>query len=199
VVVLRIGFLASHGGSAMRAVVEAMRAGTLAGEPVVVISNNSDAPALAYARAAGIAAVHLSAATHRQPEALDAAIADTLARHGAEVVLLSGYMKKVGPRVLERFRGRILNTHPALLPRFGGQGMYGEAVHRAVLAAGERVTGATVHLVDGLYDHGPVLRQQQVPVLPGDTAQTLQERVKAAEGPLVVQVLRDIASGRLRL
>lgn len=196
---LRIGFLASHGGSTLAAIVDAIRDGLIAADAAVAISNNSGAGALARARAAGIPAVHLSAATHPDPMALDRAMRGTLECHGADLVVLSGYMKKVGPLTLERFRGRILNTHPALLPKFGGQGMYGIQVHQAVLTAGERVTGVSIHLVDEHYDHGPVISRHRIAVLPGDTAESLQERVKVAERELFVQTLADIAVGRLRL
>ena len=196
---LRVGFLASHGGSGMRASLDGIRAGVIRAEASVVISNNSTAPALGIARQVGLPCYHLSAATNPVPEDLDATIRDTLHRHATDIVLLSGYMKQVGPLTLERFRSRILNTHPGLLPRFGGKGMYGDQVHRAVLAEGVPVTGATLHVVDGTYDHGPLLRQRKVPVLAGDTVETLRERVQAAECLLIVGVLADLAAGRLHL
>jgi phosphoribosylglycinamide formyltransferase-1 len=105
-------------------------------------------------------------------------------------------MKKLGPRTLERYRTRILNTHPALLPRYGGQGYYGRKVHEAVLAAGDRETGATVHLVDGDYDTGPILAQVRVPVRAGDSEETLEERVKEAERKLIVATLAELDSRR---
>lgn len=165
----------------------------------MVISNNSEAGALRRARAAGAATLHLSSKTHPEPEALDRAIRDALVGAGVTVVLLLGYMKKLGPGTLQRFRGRILNTHPALLPKFGGQGMYGARVHRAVLDAGETVSGASVHLVDDEYDTGAVLAQDTVPVEPGDSAETLAARVQACERALLVRVLADVAEGRLVL
>src|SRR3954451_3698286 len=110
---------------------------------VVVISNNSASGALARARTAGIATVHISGVAHPDPGELDRAITAELQHHGAELVVLVGYMRKLGPRTLGAFDGRILNVHPALLPNFGGTGMYGQRVHEAVLAAGESVTGAT--------------------------------------------------------
>ena len=105
----------------------------------------------------GIATAHLSGATHPNADDLDRAIMETLDDHRVEVVALAGYMKRLGPLVLSQYKGRMLNTHPALLPKYGGQGMYGDKVHKAVLAAGEKVSGATVHLVEGDYDTGPVL------------------------------------------
>jgi len=196
---LQLGFLASHGGSNLQAILDAMREGRLRAEPRIVISNNSQALALERARAMGIPAIHLSNQTHADAEALDAAVAEALAAHGAELVVLAGYMKRVGPRVLTAFPRRILNIHPALLPKFGGQGMYGMRVHQAVLAARERESGATIHLVDADYDHGPTLAQARVPVRPDDTPESLQARVLSVEHRLYTDTLIRIASGEIDL
>jgi phosphoribosylglycinamide formyltransferase-1 len=195
----RLAFLASHNGSNMRAIVAACRDGSLAADPVLAISNNRDSPALAWARDNGLAAVHLSASVTGSDAALDTAIADTLAAHRVDLVVLAGYMRKLGPRTLAAFKNRILNVHPALLPKFGGQGMYGRFVHEAVLAAGEKVTGATIHVVDGEYDHGPVIAQTDVPVMPGDTPETLAARVQAKERELFPDTLRRIVAGAIDL
>jgi len=189
---VKLGFLASHHGSNVQAVVDACRAGRLAATPCVVISNNGESEALARARRQGIARYHLSGVTHPAPGQLDAAIVDALSRHGVELVVLAGYMKKLGPSTLARYHGRVLNIHPALLPRFGGPGMYGRHVHEAVLAAGERETGITIHLVDGEYDHGPILAQCRVDVRDGDTAASLAERVLAREHAFLVETLDRI-------
>lgn len=196
---LRLGFLASHKGSNMQAIIDACKEGRLSAQPAVAISNNSESGALARARQEGIPACHLSSHTHPGPGALDQAICAALTRHQAEVVCLAGYMKRLGPRTLEAYRGRVLNIHPALLPKFGGKGFYGEAVHQAVLAAGEKESGPTVHLVDEKYDHGPVLAQARVPVLPGDTPETLAARVLAQEHRLYAETLQRIASGEMVL
>lgn len=193
---MRIAALASHGGSILQAVIDACERGELPAKIVLVISNNSDAFALERARQHGIATTHLSSRTHPDAEALDAAIEAALVDAGADWVLLTGYMKKLGPRTLARFHNRILNTHPALLPRFGGKGFYGRRVHEAVLASGAGETGATVHLVDGDYDNGAVLAQVKIPVHQSDTAQSLEERVKAVERKLIVATLADLAARR---
>lgn len=205
---MRIGVLASHGGSAARAVAEAVAAGRLDAELRVVISNNSGSPALAWARDAGIATAHISAATvgagagdagvgdRDVAAALDAAIRDRLRQGGVAWVLLAGYLRPVGRRTLGAFRGRILNIHPALLPAFGGRGMYGDRVHAEVLASGVRESGATVHVVDEEYDHGPILGQRRVPVRDGDDVPRLRARVMAAEAELVVETLGRLAGGR---
>ncbi len=173
----------------MRAVVAACRAGRLNAVPTLAISNNSAAAALRYAREAGLATAHLSSATHGDPAALDAAILETLQAHGVDLVVLSGYMRPLGPRTLARYQNRTLNVHPSLLPDFGGRGLYGDRVHAAVLASGAGESGASVHLVTGEYDAGPVLARARVPVLPGDTVDTLRARVQAAEQELLVNTL----------
>ena len=197
--VLQLGFLASHRGTNMQAILDACKTGRLQARPRVVISNNSDSGVLQRARKAGVPSAHLSTYTHPEPGALDRAILAILQEYGVEVVCLAGYMKRLGPRTLAAYKGRVLNIHPSLLPKFGGQGFYGEVVHRAVLAAGERETGATVHLVDEEYDQGPVLDQIQVPVEPGDSVETLSARVLQQEHMLYVRTLQRIASGEIEL
>lgn len=196
---VRLGFLVSHGGSNMQAIIDAWKEGRLHAEPAVVISNNSASGGMERARQEGIPAIHLSAATHPDPSDLDAAIARALEAHGVDLVILAGYMKLLGPRTLSRYRGRILNVHPALLPKYGGKGFYGKRVHEAVLAAGERVTGATIHLVDERYDEGPIIAQSQVPVLAGDDADTLAARVLETERRLYVETLERIVQGEIGL
>ena len=193
---MRIAALASHGGSILQAVIDACETGELAAQVCLVVSNNSSAGAVARAEKHGIATAHLSNRTHPDPDALDTAIEQALLESGAQWVLLTGYMKKLGPRTLDRYRNRIINTHPALLPKFGGQGFYGRKVHAAVLEAGESESGATVHLVDGEYDTGPILAKRKVPVRPGDTVENLEERVKEAERALIVTTLGELARRR---
>jgi phosphoribosylglycinamide formyltransferase-1 len=195
----RLGFLASHNGTNMRAIVAACRQGRLAAEPALLISNNKDAPALAWADLQGLPWRHLSATKLGSEEALDRAIAEELRAARVDLVILAGYMRKLGPAVLAAFPRRILNVHPALLPKFGGQGMYGRHVHEAVLKSGDTLTGVTIHLVDGEYDHGPVVAQAHVPVEPGDTPETLAARVQAKEQELYPQVLKKIFSGEIEL
>ncbi len=197
--ILHLGFLASHRGTNLQAILDACKTGRLQARPRVVISNNSDSGALHRARKMGVPAVHLSTYTHPGPGALDGAILAILQAYGVEVVCLAGYMKRLGPRTLAAYRGRVLNIHPSLLPKFGGRGFYGEVVHRAVLAAGDRETGATVHLVDEEYDHGQVLDQVRVPVEPGDSVETLSARVLQQEHRLYVRTLQRIASGEIEL
>jgi phosphoribosylglycinamide formyltransferase-1 len=193
---MRLAVLASHTGTILQAVMDACAAGELNAAVVLVISNNSASGAMARARAAGIATAHLSSATHPDPDQLDAAMVECLRHAAVDWVLLAGYMKKLGPLVLAAYRHRIVNTHPALLPKFGGAGFFGRRVHEAVLAAGDTETGATVHYVDEHYDAGPILAQVHVPVRPDDDAEELEERVKVAERKLVVATLAELAASK---
>jgi len=196
---LRIGVLASHEGTTLQSIIDACAQRRINGRVVAVISNNSGSGALRRAAAAGIETFHLSSVTHSSADSLDAEICAALQRARADVIFLAGYMKRLGPRTLAAFPARILNTHPALLPKFGGQGMFGDRVFEAVLASGESESGASVHLVDAEYDTGPVVRQEHVPILSGDTVASLKARVQACEREAVIQTLAAIASGELLL
>ena len=155
---MRIGLLASHEGTTLQAIIEACSTGAIRGDVVVIISNNRESGALRGARARSISAHHLSAQTHPVPAELDAAIGQALVDHGVDVVVLAGYMKKLGPQTLSRFRGRVLNAHPD--------------------------------------DAGPVIAQREVPVDPGDSPETLAERVQAAERDLLIETLRRMGNER---
>jgi phosphoribosylglycinamide formyltransferase-1 len=196
---LRLGFLASHGGSNMQAILDACQDGRLTAAPAVVISNNSGSQSLTRARRAEVPAYHLSGKTHPEPDALDAAILDVLHRHQVNLVILVGYMRLLGPKTLAAYQRRILNIHPALLPSFGGKGLYGPAVHEAVLSAGDSETGVTIHVVDEQFDSGPIIAQVTVPVEKDDTTESLAARVLAQEHLLFVETLQRIERGELEL
>jgi phosphoribosylglycinamide formyltransferase-1 len=194
---LKLGFLASAKGSSARAIVAAIRAGELDAEPRLLVSNNKSAAALTFAAEAGVPA--LCIATQADPEAADARLAEAMAAHGVEIIVLSGYLRQLGPKTLARYAGRILNIHPGPLPAFGGHGMYGRRVHEAVIAAGVAESGICIHLVDEEYDRGPVIARRGVAVERGDTAETLEARVTALEPQFYVETLRRIAQGALSL
>lgn len=194
---LNIGFLASGAGSSAQAIVAAMRAGELAGEARLMVSNNRSAAVLDFARAAGIPAVCIP--TKDDAEAADAKIAAVMADHGVELIVMSGYLRRLGPTTLARYAGRILNIHPGPLPRFGGEGMYGRRVHEAVLAAGVAESGIVIHLVDEEYDHGAPIARAVVPIIAGDTAADLEARVRAAEPGFFVETLKQLSRGELSL
>lgn len=196
---MKIGFLASHGGSNMQAILDACAQKTIAATPSLLVCNNLGAKALDRAQKAGMPAEVLNGKTHPDFAQLDQAIFQSLQDAGVELVILAGYMKKIGPRVLEGYRNRILNIHPSLLPKFGGQGMFGMNVHRAVLEARESESGATVHLIDEVYDQGPILHQARVPVLPEDTPESLQARVLEQEHQLYPATIAKILSGEIKL
>jgi phosphoribosylglycinamide formyltransferase-1 len=183
----------------MRAIVAAIRAGELNAEARLVVSNNADCPAMEFARAEGLPCRHISATTEGGAEASDRVIAEAMQAAGAELLVLSGYMRPVGPETLARYKGRILNIHPSLLPSHGGKGLYGRRVHEAVYAAGDKTSGATIHVVDDRYDTGPIIAQQAVTLEPPGTADDIERKVTAIEPALYVRTLKRISEGDLRL
>ena len=195
----RIGVLASHNGTTLQSVIDACESTVLDAKVAVVISNNSQSGAAGRAARHHIPFVHLSGRTHPAPSDLDDSIRDSLERNFVDLVLLAGYMKKLGPKTLSAFRGRIVNTHPALLPAFGGAGMFGQNVHEAVLAAKVPTTGVTIHLVDENYDTGATVAQREVAILPEDDMTSLSARVQSQEKALLIEVLGGIADGRIDL
>jgi phosphoribosylglycinamide formyltransferase 1 len=179
---MRIAVAISGRGSNLEALLNALGPGAPA-EIIVVLSDRPEAAGLSLARARKIPTEVLS-----NPS--DSFLwLSLLERHSVELVVLAGYLKLVPPQVIAAYRGRILNIHPALLPSFGGKGMFGQRVHEAVLASGATESGATVHLVDEVYDHGSVLAQIRVPVLPDDTADRLARRVLEVEHRLLPAVV----------
>lgn len=193
---LRVAVLASHGGSNMRALDRRARQPDSRFEVVMVVSNNSQSGAANYAREQGIVFHHVSSVTHPDESERDSALVLALSKLEVDLVVTAGFMKKIGPRTLEAFAGRIVNVHPALLPAFGGQGMWGRNVHEAVLAAGVTTTGATVHYVTEEYDEGPIIDSISVPVEPGDSVETLAARVLEAEHVLLPRVVTHLADSQ---
>jgi len=190
----RIAVLASGGGSNLQALIDHFAgAGAHAGEIVWVGSNRADAGALERARSAGI-----TAAAVGDPSDSDALLG-ALDAAGADLLVLAGYLKLVPAAVVRAFHGRMLNVHPALLPAFGGAGMYGEHVHAAVVASGAAISGVTVHFVDEEFDRGVIIAQWPVPVLPGDTGPSLAARVLRLEHRLYPLCVAGVAAGTIVL
>lgn len=185
---------ASGGGSNLQAILDHLdQLGAAApAEVVLVVSDRAEAGALKRARQRDVAAVHL-------PRDQSAALLPLLEQHGATMIALAGYLRLVPPDVVAAFGGRMLNVHPALLPAFGGAGMYGARVHQAVLASGARVSGPTVHFVDERYDEGAIIAQWPVPVRTDDTPETLGARVLAVEHRIYPWAVAAVASGAVRL
>lgn len=182
----RIAFLASHNGSAARAITTACRSGDLAATPVLLISNNPESKALDWAEDMGLKALVINTKTHSD---VDSAIAAAFEGHQIDLVCCSGYMKLIGPQTIQAMNGKIWNVHPALLPSYGGQGMYGRHVHEAVASAGDMQTGITIHEVDGEYDHGNIVAQKVILLSGSASADEIEQKVKAAEPAFYVETL----------
>jgi formyltetrahydrofolate-dependent phosphoribosylglycinamide formyltransferase len=193
----RIAVLASGGGSNLQAILDHLSAlgDARHGDVVLVASNRPDAGALGRAARAGVP--HAVIQSPHAPHGLELGAA--LAAHEVQLVALAGYMRLVPADVTAAYRGRMLNVHPALLPEFGGPGMYGPRVHRAVLRAGAKFSGPSVHFVDEVYDHGALIAQWPVPVLPHDDEHALAARVLRAEHLLYPRVVDAVAAGEVRL
>lgn len=193
---MNIAFLASHNGSAAKAIAAACKDGTLNATPVLLISNNPESKALDWARDLKLKNAVINA---KNTEDTDQAIADMFTDHAIDLVVCSGYMKLIGPKTIESVHGALLNTHPALLPRHGGKGMYGRHVHQAVFDEKDAETGVTIHLVDGEYDHGRVIAQKRFPVLSGESVDDIEAKVKAAEPDFYIETIQKILSGDISL
>jgi formyltetrahydrofolate-dependent phosphoribosylglycinamide formyltransferase len=195
---MNIAVFASGRGSNFQAILNAIQGGRLPASISLVVSNNSSAGALEIARAHGIPAVHRSLRQFPQAEAFDDDLLALLDRHRVDLIALAGYMKQLSPRFVATYRNRIVNVHPALLPAFGGPGMYGMHVHEAVLRSGAKVSGVTVHLVDEQYDHGMILAQETVRVDAEDTPESLAAKVLILEHEVYPRVLAAFAENRVR-
>ena len=193
----RIAVLASGGGSNLQAILEHLHdlGDARGGDVVFVASDRADAGALERADRRGIAnSAHRTTKNPDRPE-----LRDLLDEHAVDMIVLAGYMRLVPADVVAQYAGRIINVHPALLPAFGGAGMYGQRVHHAVIEAGVRVTGVTVHFVDDAYDRGRIVAQWPVPVFASDDAGTLAARVLRVEHLVYPRVVDAVAAGRTTL
>jgi formyltetrahydrofolate-dependent phosphoribosylglycinamide formyltransferase len=193
----RIAVLASGGGSNLQAILEHFdRLGEARGGDVVLVaSDRSDAGALNRAMLRKISLAVLATTTRPEGAALD----QVLDEHEIDLIVLAGYLRLIPAPIVAHYRGRIVNVHPALLPAFGGPGMYGQRVHHAVIESGVRVTGVTAHFVDEQYDRGRIIAQWPAPVFPGDDAGTLASRVLRVEHILYPRVVNAVASGKTTL
>ena len=194
---LKLGFLGSDNGSSARAIIGAIQAGELAAEARLAVSNRRDAPLLDWAASQGVPTCLIPTASN--PDEADGKLAEAMRSHGVELIIMSGYLRRLGPRTLWRYAGRVLNIHPGPLPEFGGQGMYGRKVHEAVLAAKRLESAIVIHLVDEEYDHGPEIARRIIDIAPSDTPESLEETIKLREPAFFVETLQRIARGDLRL
>ena len=198
---LRVGVLVSGGGTNLQAILDAMDSGRIKNVQVeVVISNNAGAYALERARAKGIEALCVSPKSFASREAFNEALLETVDRYSLDLIVLAGFLVTIPPAMIQKYRNRIINVHPSLIPSFCGVGYYGLKVHEAALARGVKVTGATVHFVDEGADSGPILLQRAVDVLPGDDPKTLQRRVmEQAEWIILPEAIDRIANGEIAI
>jgi formyltetrahydrofolate-dependent phosphoribosylglycinamide formyltransferase len=196
---LRIAFLVSGNGTLFEHLTVKMREGAINATPALVISSHPGAPAIERARRLDVPCTVLRREDYATEEEFCRAILDTLNQHHVNFVCLAGYLKLVPHSIVERFRHRMLNIHPALLPAFGGKGMYGRKVFEAAIEYGVRIHGVTVHLVDDEYDHGPIVLQRAVFVALDDTPDTLQARVHSIEYDLYADAVKLFAADRVQV
>lgn len=191
---LRIAVLVSGGGSNLQAILDAIDSGKLDFARVeLVISSNREAYALKRAENRGIPTIVIDDRDWPDPRERDDRLLEVLDEWNPDLIVLAGYMKILPESIVARFPRRIINIHPSLIPRFCGEGFYGMRVHRAVLEAGETTSGATVHYVDEGVDTGEILLQEQVPVLPGDTPESLAARVLETEHRILPEVINRLS------
>jgi len=189
---MKISFLASHGGSSARHIIRAIHSKKLAAEIGIVVANNRDSVIYRWCHDNDIDVFYISAKTHPNSAEKDQAMYEALSAAGTDIIVLSGYMKKVGAVTLSAYTNKILNIHPSLLPRHGGKGLYGDKVHEAVLLSGDRESGATVQFVNAEYDEGPIIAQRKITICSHETPQSLKAKVQAIEGELYLSSIQKI-------
>ncbi|SDY29495.1 phosphoribosylglycinamide formyltransferase-1 [Ruminococcaceae bacterium YAD3003] len=196
---MKIAVFVSGGGTNLQAIIDNIKDGILKDiEIVLVLSSSKDAYALERAADNGIKSVVVSRKDFDSIEAWDEKVVSEVEKSGAELVVLAGYLSLLGPKIVSKYSNRIINIHPALIPSFCGAGMYGIRPHKAALAKGVKVSGATVHFVNENYDEGPILLQKAVDVLPDDTPESLQKRImQECEWKILPQAIRLIADGKV--
>lgn len=182
---------ASGGGTTLQAIIDAIEKKELNCQINLVVSNSKDAYALERAKNVGIDTYVIQS---KKADEIDAELETLLSQYEIDLIVLAGYLKKIGPKLVKNYR--IINTHPSLIPKFCGKGMYGMKVHEAVVKAGEKMSGATVHFVNEHYDEGNIISQTQIQVLPTDTADDVAEKVKVAEKIQLIRVIRDLSQNK---
>ena len=196
---MNIAVFASHGGSDLQAIIDGCKNKQIKANVSIVISNNGDSMALQRAKDENIPAYHLSSKMFGDENILANEILKVLSKYNIDMIFLAGYMRMLHVSILEKYNNRIFNIHPALLPKFGGKGMYGINVHTAVIDAKETETGVTIHRVNAEYDSGEIVAQTKVPVLENDTPEILAKRVLKREHEFLIEVISDIINGIIPL
>ncbi len=196
---MNIAVFASHGGSDLQAIIDGCKKEQINATVTVIISNNINSMALQRAKNENIPHFHMSAKKYGSEEALATELLNVLNQYHVDMIFLAGYMRLLHSSILEKYHNRIFNIHPALLPKYGGKGMYGMNVHSAVIKAGEKETGVTIHRVNAEYDSGEIVAQTKVAVMENDTPEVLAERVLEREHEFLVEVISDIVDGKIQL
>jgi len=189
----------SGGGTGLQSIIDAAKAGILSARVALVVSSTKKAFGLERAARENIEAFVFRQKDYESPEAAAADLLARLRERHIDYIALAGYLKLLPAQIVRAYPRRILNIHPALLPKYGGPGMYGHFVHEAVLASGDKETGPSVHLVDEIFDHGKILAQVRIPVRPDDTPETLQARVQAEEHKLYPRVIEQLIKGKYEI
>jgi len=196
---MNIAVFASHGGSDLQAIIDGCKNKQINAAVTVVISNNGDSAALQRAKDENIPGFHMSAKKYGSEEILAKEVLNVLSQYDVDMIFLAGYMRLLHITILEKYDNRIFNIHPALLPKFGGKGMFGLNVHNAVIKAKEKETGVTIHRVNAEYDSGEIVAQTKVAVMENDTPETLAARVLLREHEFLVEVISSIVEGKIQL
>ena len=192
-----IAVFASGGGSNLRAIHNHILSGNIPGEIVLIVSNNPNCGAITYGEENLIHIFIVNKTRYPIPNTLEFTLFQALSNSDVDLICLAGYMKMLPQNIVQKYKNKILNIHPALLPNFGGKGYYGMKVHEAVLKSGAEYSGATVHFVDEKYDHGPIIAQRKVKILDTDTVEALAERVLKVEHELYPEVVKAFCENRI--
>ena len=194
---VKVAVFASGTGTDFLSLVQASGVNDLGWEVVLLVTNNAEAGAIDKAKAYNISFIYLNSKDFEKKGDFSEALLNVLEQHKTDLIALAGYLRKIPEKIIEKYRKKIINIHPALLPAFGGKGYYGAKVHQAVLDAGCKMSGVTVHYVNSEYDEGAIIAQRCVPVLDGDDAESLGKRILAAEHELYPEVITQLVQGKL--
>jgi len=195
----RIGVLVSGGGTNLQAIIDGTESGLINGQVAVVISNRKEAYGLKRADKHKIPAIYIGKGNYPDTALADQALLETLKTYEIDIIVLAGYLKILSPAIIEDYRNRIINVHPSLIPAYSGDGFYGMKVHEAVIEAGEKYSGATVHFVDEGTDTGAIITQEKVDVTSEDTAETLAKKVLAIEHKILVETTAKLCLGKVEV
>lgn len=189
---MKISFLASHGGSSAKYIITAIQENRLISQIGIIITNNGDSEIYKWAKKNKFEVILINKTTHPVLDQKDQAIQKNLSLAGTDLIILSGYMQKIGKITLAAYPNKILNIHPSLLPKHGGKGLYGDKVHKSVIKAGDKVSGVSVHFINEEYDEGEIILQKLVAVVANETVQSLKNKIKAVEGEIYLDSIKKI-------